>query len=98
MPQPIDSLITHAHLLTMAGDTDLRFFRWACAAASTWTWDARDDAELAGPVLRIHGRRDGVIPLVDPDPQTRVLEAGHLIPMTHGDDVAAWLRQATTQA
>ncbi|MFK7741553.1 MAG: alpha/beta fold hydrolase [Planctomycetota bacterium] len=82
-------------LLAMADTAPLSFFRWACQAAADWQWPHNGDENataLRSQVHRIHGSEDSVIPLGERDERTTVLAgAGHLIPMTHTEDVATWL-------
>lgn len=84
-----------ARLLAMAADENLTFFRWASRAAAEWR--RRADAVLPCPLLRLHGEHDSVIPLGRRE-AVEVLDAGHLIPMTHAAEVGACLHRAAAAA
>ncbi|MGK0157256.1 MAG: pimeloyl-ACP methyl ester carboxylesterase [Neolewinella sp.] len=82
-------------LVAMARDTDLAFFRWASVATTSWSW--QPGAALPCPLQRLHGEHDRIIPLGRRE-GVDLLDAGHLIPMTHAEQVGAWLHAAMRYA
>lgn len=82
-------------LIAMARDTDLAFFRWASVATTSWSRQPRE--VLPCPLQRLHGAHDRIIPLGRRD-GVDVLDAGHLIPMTHAEQVGEWLHAAMQNA
>jgi pimeloyl-ACP methyl ester carboxylesterase len=76
-------------LVSMARNCDAKFLRWASQAAANW-FAALD---LAGVrIVHIHGERDRVIPDVRHQATHTIAGAGHLITMTHPNEVNAILR------
>jgi pimeloyl-ACP methyl ester carboxylesterase len=67
----------------MFQDADSRFMQWALSAISHWQPSAAADV----PTLQIHGRRDRVIPIRNVDPNRIVEDGGHLINLTHPQQV-----------
>jgi pimeloyl-ACP methyl ester carboxylesterase len=70
-------------LRDMLMEADLEFIRWGCRAMMSWSSD-----ECEGiPIHQIHGARDRIIPrrLVKPDLVVR--GAGHLVNLTHPEEV-----------
>jgi pimeloyl-ACP methyl ester carboxylesterase len=76
-------------LRAMIRDTPLEFLRWGGRALSRWT----GPRDLPMPVYHIHGERDRIIPhrLVRPD--VTVMGGGHLINVTHADEVNRYLKE-----
>jgi pimeloyl-ACP methyl ester carboxylesterase len=66
-----------------------RFVRWACRAVTTWPGLERIDV----PVYHIHGELDRMIPLKRVHPDYVVRSGGHLINITHADEVNRYLRE-----
>jgi hypothetical protein len=70
----------------MFGRSQAPFIRAACNAI--FDWQGLDESRIA-PV-RIHGKRDHVIPL--PAKVDLVLDGGHLIVMSHADECVGYLK------
>jgi pimeloyl-ACP methyl ester carboxylesterase len=76
--------------VAMFRDADCRFMSWALGALLRWS-----EPPLAGiPVFQIHGGRDRLIlnSLVRPDEV--IPDGGHLINLTHAEQVNGFLRRA----
>ncbi len=71
----------------MSRDASPQFVRWACRAATTWTGVDLPHA----PVFHIHGDRDRVMPLRRLKPDYIVRGGGHMIVMTHAEEVNRYL-------
>ena len=69
--------------------TDGRFFRWATAAVLRWRSDPPTDL----PIHRIHGDRDHVLPLRGFEPDEIIQGGGHLLPLTHAEQVNAFIKR-----
>ena len=84
---------TRQLFLEMLRGTSLAFLAWAIRAIASW-----DPAPLLTiPVRRIHGSRDRLISC--PRAADVVVEgAGHLLPITHIDSLAAFLTETTAAA
>ena len=76
-------------LVLQLADTDRRFFRWAALAVLQWQ---PSPGPLSVPVLQIHGDQDRMLPHQFTRPDVLVHGAGHLVSMSHGDEVAGFLR------
>jgi pimeloyl-ACP methyl ester carboxylesterase len=63
------------------------FVQWACRAIFDWP----GAADLNVPVRHIHGAHDRIIPLRCVQPDVVVPDAGHLLNVTHRDDVNAFI-------
>ncbi len=75
----------------MFQDADSRLMSWACSAIPDW-----DPAPLENvPVYQIHGEKDRIIRPADVDADEIVPDAGHLINLTHPEQVNAMIRRAT---
>jgi pimeloyl-ACP methyl ester carboxylesterase len=77
-------------LLRQLADADRHFLRWASMALLRWK--PHQDS-LAIPVRQIHGDRDHVLPHSLTAPDRLVPGGGHLLPMTHAEQVNAFLRE-----
>jgi pimeloyl-ACP methyl ester carboxylesterase len=77
----------------MFRDADTAFLKWALAAVLDW----RPSAMEGTPVYRIHGARDLVIParLVTADV---VVPRGHLINLSHAEEVNRFIGQVIEKA
>lgn len=75
----------------MLADTDPRFIRWAVHELLRWRGPNHQDV----PILHIHGTHDRVIPPPGTQPTHLVPGAGHIMNITHADQVNriidAWL-------
>ena len=70
--------------------SDSRFMHWVLQAILSW-----EPMPLAGtPVFQIHGGRDCVIPTRRVKADVLIPNGGHLINLTHADEVNALLRHA----
>jgi thioesterase domain-containing protein len=90
----LDALVSHwlspavGSMVQQLADTDRRFFRWAALAVLRW----KPSADPPVPVLQIHGGRDHMLPHRFTRPDVLVRGAGHLLSMSHGDEVTQFLR------
>ena len=75
-------------LCAMFADSQAGFIRAMCRAI--FSWPGLDTTRLRP--LRIHGRRDRVIP--PPAAADLLLDGGHLIAMTHAAECVAYLQSA----
>jgi pimeloyl-ACP methyl ester carboxylesterase len=73
-------------LTQMFSRADAEFIRAMCRAIFTWDGLQNSTTKL----IRIHGRHDRVIPL--PKNVDSILDAGHLVAMTHADACTNFLR------
>jgi len=80
--------------LTMYRDANPRFLRWACQAIHDW----RPDPLPGVPVFHIHGTHDRLIPAAQVSAHVYVPLGGHLINVTHADQVNDFLRQVIARA
>ncbi len=76
-------------MLEQLADTDRPFFRWAAMAALRWE---PSPEPLAVPIAHIHGDRDRILPHRLTRPDVLVRGAGHLLSMTHAEEVNEFLR------
>lgn len=75
----------------MLAATDPAFFKWAAQAIAQWK--LRDELQM--PIHHIHGSRDRLLRtrVVMPHVDRIVDGGGHMINMTHADEVNAFLRE-----
>lgn len=77
-------------ILAMIRDTPASFLKWALQEILRWA----GPGELSIPIHRIHGERDRTIPCPrNADNCVVVLDAGHLINVTHASDVNEFIRR-----
>ena len=76
-------------LLRQLSDADAAFLRWATRAVLTWQ---RDSPPPAVPIYHIHGDRDHVLPVSCTRADHVVRGAGHVLSLTHAEDVNEFLR------
>ncbi len=81
-------------LLRQLADTDRKFLRWASMALLQWKPHTES---MTVPVRQIHGDRDHVLPHSLTRPDRLVHGGGHLLPMTHAEDVNAFLREGMAE-
>lgn len=81
-------------LLRQLADADRNFLRWASMAILQWK-PHRDS--LAIPVRQIHGDRDHVLPHRLTTPDRLVHGGGHVLPMTHAEEVNQFLRDSMAE-
>ena len=74
--------------------SDPRVLKWSLMRILDWK--TRPDPGC--PVFHIHGQRDFVLPIRHTEPDTVVAGGGHLISLTHGEQVNAFIRSAIQQA
>lgn len=79
---------TRRFLEQRLSDASISFIRWAVHAIRRWTFDAR----LPMPVYHIHGQRDRLIPVKNVNADVEVAGAGHLLNMTHREQVNSFIR------
>jgi pimeloyl-ACP methyl ester carboxylesterase len=70
----------------IAIDCPIPFQRWAGHAITRWDRDG-DPAEPGVPVHQIHGGQDRLIPLIPREADHVIPDGGHLINLTHADEV-----------
>lgn len=92
---PLDGLrrcaaVVPSDLTRMFAGNDSRFMRAMCRAIFTWG----GGHGVPGPVHRLHGRHDRVIPL--PSAVDLELRGGHLISISHAAECAAYVRARET--
>ena len=73
-------------------ESDADVLRWSARQILSWN-SSYDDID----VRHIHGDRDHVFPISCVDPDEVVFGGGHVISMTHGDQVNEFLRKHITQ-
>ena len=71
-------------------DSDMDMLRWGGRAIVEWG-SAGDFRPPDLPVHQLHGGRDRIIPLIREDAERAIPEGGHLINMTHADQVNEFL-------
>jgi pimeloyl-ACP methyl ester carboxylesterase len=75
-------------LIAMFKDADSRFMHWTLQAILRW-----QPTPLEGvPVFHIHGSRDPLIPARRVEPDVMIPNGGHLINVSHADEVNAFIR------
>jgi len=77
--------------VAMFRDADPRFVKWGAPAIRQWR-PGPPPAEV--PVRHIHGAEDRVIPARRARADVLIADGGHLINMTHAEQVNRFLRQA----
>ena len=80
------------HLLDMAKETDLGFFRWAVGACAHWDFAGPEATGVTVPIVQVHGSRDTVIPPV-PGHAEEIWNAGHLLTYTHPRELMVLARR-----
>jgi pimeloyl-ACP methyl ester carboxylesterase len=78
----------------MFARTPVRFLRWASAALLAWSFRG----ELACPVRHIHGEHDTFLPLRRMRPDRVVAGGGHVLSLTHPEEVNAFLLETIAAA
>lgn len=73
------------HRRTADGD----FVRWGLRALVEW-----QPTPLAVPVFHIHGTADRLIPNSGVDPTAVVNGGGHVLPLSHADQVTAFITES----
>jgi len=63
-------------------ESDNEFIRWAMEAVLKW-----ENNEIPSPYIHIHGTRDEVLPLKFTKPTHIIPKAGHLMVMTHKEEL-----------
>jgi pimeloyl-ACP methyl ester carboxylesterase len=77
-------------LATMFREMDTRFMHWVVQAIMRW-----DPAPLEGiPVFHIHGGRDLIIPARRVKPDAFIPDGGHMINLTHSQEVDSFIAGA----
>jgi pimeloyl-ACP methyl ester carboxylesterase len=77
-------------VLRQLADADAKFLRWATRAVLTWRPDPRPPTRV--PVYHIHGDRDHVLPVACTRADRVVRGAGHVLTLTHAEEVNDFLR------
>jgi pimeloyl-ACP methyl ester carboxylesterase len=80
--------------IDMFKESDSAFLHYALQAILTWTPSPPPET----PVFHIHGDRDGLIPPDRVEADRYVRDGGHLINMTHADEVNAYIVEAFHRA
>jgi pimeloyl-ACP methyl ester carboxylesterase len=78
--------------VTMFRESDSRFMRWVLGAILGWQPTPQDGVR----VFQIHGARDLLIPARRVNADELIPNGGHLINVTHADQVNEFLRKAST--
>jgi pimeloyl-ACP methyl ester carboxylesterase len=76
-------------MLRQAADADPAFLRWACRAVLTW--EPPTDVP-AFPIHQIHGDRDPILPCRRTRPDVVVRGAGHVLTLSHPEQVNEFIR------
>lgn len=71
------------------------FFYWACGAVMRWR---KSDEPIRGPIYHIHGTRDRMLPIRFAKPTQIISDAGHVISMSHGKIVNAFIAKAIDES
>ncbi len=77
----------------MFKDSDSRFMHWTLQAILNWT----PSPPPPTPVFHIHGGRDPLIPSHRVEADRLIPDGGHLINVTHADEVNAFLRETVVR-
>jgi pimeloyl-ACP methyl ester carboxylesterase len=75
-----------------AVDCPIPFQRWAGRAMVEWDCGGEPQRPEV-PVYQIHGGRDRLIPLIPGEPDHVIPAGGHLINLTHADEVNAFIME-----
>ena len=78
-----------ANFVELARDAERRTLRWSLQQLLQW----RNESLPKCPIYQIHGDRDIVFPISCTQPETIVRGGGHLISMTHPNEVNAFLKK-----
>jgi pimeloyl-ACP methyl ester carboxylesterase len=78
--------------LRLGGSLDEDFFRWAMEAVLLWGTDGPPPATNV-PIFQIQGERDRVLPAKLTHPDEIVPGGGHVIALSHPEQVARFLRR-----
>jgi pimeloyl-ACP methyl ester carboxylesterase len=70
--------------------SDAIVFKWSIRQLLQW----RSSPKISCPIFQIHGERDAVIPIRYTSPDTIVVHGGHVISLTHPNDVNEFMRVA----
>jgi pimeloyl-ACP methyl ester carboxylesterase len=79
-------------VLRQLADADGAFLRWACGAVLSWD----GPAESGVPIHQIHGERDRVLPARRTRTDLIVPGAGHVLSLTHAEEVNWFMRERMT--
>ena len=78
-------------VVRMFKESDKHFMKWACKALLHW-----EPTPLEGiPIRQIHGRCDLIIPASRVGADHWVADGGHLINLTHAQEVNDFIRDAS---
>jgi pimeloyl-ACP methyl ester carboxylesterase len=69
-------------LLQIIREADSRFIKWALNAVLHW-----QNSQMPEPLWQIHGTRDEVFPIWLTRPSHTISKGGHMLVMTHADEV-----------
>jgi pimeloyl-ACP methyl ester carboxylesterase len=87
-------LVTGAPLHSLfhqIADTDPQLIRWSCGALLTW----KAPSPSGCPIFQIHGKNDFILPVRHTKPDLIVPEAGHILSLTHPEQVNRFLARFT---
>ncbi|EMI27328.1 alpha/beta fold hydrolase [Rhodopirellula europaea] len=74
-------------------DSDPRVFKWSLSRILDWS-----SAPVPScPVYHLHGDRDWTLPVKYTDPDKVVVGAGHVLSLTHPDEVNCYLKNVLSQ-
>jgi pimeloyl-ACP methyl ester carboxylesterase len=76
--------------VAMLRETSPDFLRWASSAVGGWP----GASDLALPIMQIHGQQDRLMPSKRSQASEFVANAGHMVAMTHAQEIADFLVRA----
>jgi pimeloyl-ACP methyl ester carboxylesterase len=82
--------------LLLGGSLDPEFFRWAAEAVLTWGMDGPPPLATV-PIYHVHGERDRILPMRLTHPDEIVPRGGHVIALSHPEEVNRFLQRHITQ-
>lgn len=85
--------------LRQIATADAAFLRWAIWATLHWRESTQQSAEpgQSVPIRLIHGTRDHILPAHRVRADELISGAGHLLVMTHAEQVSAFIRRAAAE-
>ncbi len=74
-------------------NSDSYIFKWSIRQLLEWQYSPN----ISCPILQLHGKRDFVLPLRYTSPDKTVVRGGHVISLTHPNEVNDFIRWALNQ-
>jgi pimeloyl-ACP methyl ester carboxylesterase len=81
--------------VTMFKDVDSAFMHWVLSAILRWNPSPLD---VDVPIFQLHGRRDLLIPIGRVEPDEVIEDGGHMINVTHAEQVNAYIAKVIAKA